>query len=152
MERENKNLHTTKPAADFAGTRKFDPEKLLSSQPNPLPPQQEVDPGPMGIAKVCRGRTVHVPTGQKIVIGSRPYELNGAILHRDVTTQAYRSAGPGEIVELPQTEIDRLTELGFLQPIDDQPAKGLKVKPVRPETGVKDDVRLRGVNSLTTAK
>ena len=56
------------------------------------------------------------------------------------------------LLELPQTEIDRLTELGFLQPIDDQPAKGLKVKPVRPETGVKDDVRLRGVNSLTTAK
>jgi predicted amino acid-binding ACT domain protein len=45
-------------------------------------------------------------------------------------------AGPGEIVEMPQAEIDRLMTLGVLVAIDDQSAKGKQVKSLRPKTGV----------------
>jgi hypothetical protein len=47
---------------------------------------------------------------------------------------------------LPQTEIDRLTVLGFLQSIDDErPTKSGTVKAaVNHLTGVKDDPRVNG--------
>jgi hypothetical protein len=77
--------------------------------------------------------------------------VNGAILYHDVTAAEYRSAQPGEVVELPEAEVERLTGLGFLTSIDGQLAKGMKVKPVRPQTGIDNDPRLKPVNNLTTA-
>jgi hypothetical protein len=124
MKRENKNLHTTKPAPDFANLKRIDPDRIHA--PPPLPPLQEQEPdlGPMGTAKVARGRTVHVPTGVKHVVGSRPYDAGGGtVVHRDITAVEFHSAGPGETVTLPVSEIERLTTLGFLQPIDDQPTR-----------------------------
>jgi hypothetical protein len=76
------------------------------------------------------------------VVGSRAVEVNGTTVYRDVTAEEYRSAQPGEVVELPQSEIARLMELGFVQPIDGNPAAGLKVKAVRPKTGIDDDPRI----------
>ena len=103
----------------------------------------------MGTAKVARGRCLHVPTGKKVVVGSRPFEVNGAIVYRDVTADETRSALPGDVVSMPQQEIDRLMALNFLIPIDDQPRKGMKVKPARPQTGIDNDPRVKGTNSLT---
>jgi hypothetical protein len=44
--------------------------------------------------------------------------VNGAIAFRDVTAQETRSAGPGEIVTLPQKEIDRLVALNLIAGAD----------------------------------
>jgi hypothetical protein len=98
----------------------------------------------MAKAKVMRGHTIHVPTGRQKIVGTRPYEKDGVILHRDVTAQENRMAVPGDIIELPVDEIERLTALGFVAPLDDAPAKGIKVKPARPEIGVHDDPRVKG--------
>ena len=38
--------------------------------------------------------------------------------------------------------VGRLMELGFVQPIDGNPAAGLKVKAVRQKTGIDDDPRI----------
>jgi hypothetical protein len=95
---------------------------------------------------------VHTP-GKKKIVGTRPYEVNGVIMYRDITAQEIHVAGPGEVVELPLTEITRLTELGFLTPIDDgQPAKAKPIRPTSP-TGIENDPRLTGkpMNSLSTA-
>jgi hypothetical protein len=132
--RTNKNTET-KPSQNFI-ERKFDMDKL---QPTPA---QDVDLGPLAKAKVAKGRSIHIPTGTKKIVGTRAAEVNGAILYRDVTAQETRSAGPGEIVELPINEIERLTELGFVTSIDGQLAKGMMVKPVRPQTGIDGDPRL----------
>jgi hypothetical protein len=148
--RANKNLNTAKPSPNFAATKKFDPDKLHPTLPN-LSHVIEQDPGPMGQAKVARGRTVHVPTGIRKVIGSKGYEVNGAVVYRDVTQEEFNVANPGDTVTLPQTEIDRLMELGFLQSIDDHPAKVSRPRAPRPDTGIKNDPRVGGMNSLTTS-
>jgi hypothetical protein len=104
-------------------------------------PAPEVDPGPMAKAKVAKGRCVHVPNGKKHIVGSEAYDVQGTIVHRDVTAEGYRSAGPGEVVELPEAEIERLTGLGFLVALDDKPVKRGNGKG-HPVTGVKDDPRV----------
>jgi len=119
-QRSNKNLRSSKPASNFAGTRKFDVDRLAPTRPDMLP-APEVDPGPMAKAKVAKGRCVHVPNGKKHIVGSEAYDVQGTIVHRDVTAEGYRSAGPGEVVELPEAEIERLTGLGFLVALDDKP-------------------------------
>jgi hypothetical protein len=105
-------------------------------------PAQEVDLGPLAKAKVAKGRSIHIPTGTKKIVGSKAYDLAGTTVFREVTAQDHHSAGPGEIVELPVKEIVRLTGLGFLVAIGDQPAKGMRVKPVRPQTGIDNDPRV----------
>jgi hypothetical protein len=113
-----------------------------ATKPTDMLPAQEDDPGPLARAKVAKGRTVHLPlpTGAKRIVGTRAAEVNGVIMYRDVTAVEYRSAQPGEIVELPEVEVQRLTALGFL--IDDKPAKrGNGKGVVDPLTGIVDDPR-----------
>lgn len=58
-------------------------------------------------ATVARGRTVHVPTGEKITIGK---DNDGKL----ITRMQHRAAGPGETVKLPADEVKRLRQHGFL--------------------------------------
>ena len=142
-QRANKNLSTAKPSPNFAAAKKFDPDKLHPTLPNMLPARDGVDPGPLKSAKVARGRTLHLddPNGKKRIVGSRPYEANGVTMYHDVTAVEFRVANPGEIVTLPQTEIDRLIGLGFLQSIDESVGPR-QARSVTPDTGVENDPRL----------
>jgi hypothetical protein len=57
---------------------------------------------------VARGRTVHVPTDQKVLAG---YERE---TNRPIERIVCERRGPGETVELPGSEVKRLRALGFL--------------------------------------
>jgi hypothetical protein len=96
----------------------------------------------MSSAKVAAGRSVHIPTGERRVVGSRPWQTaDGSILHIDVYAGEFRNAGPGEVVTLPQAEINRMISLGFLVPLGKQTI-GMAIKQGRPETGVDGDPRV----------
>lgn len=94
----------------------------------------------MGSAKVAGGRCIHIPTGKMLHRGYalQRIDTNGVVVgeNREVTMGEVRIAGPGEIVELPVSEITRFTELGFLVAIE--PAKK-----ARPETGIDNDPRVK---------
>jgi hypothetical protein len=90
-------------------------------------------------AVVAKGRSLHVPTGRQIVVGSRPVEINGVTVHRDVMSAEVRIHGPGATVTLPRSEVDRLVELGFCVPNEKRVKANGKGKPV---TGVANDPRL----------
>jgi hypothetical protein len=117
----------------------FDPATQSTA---PLP---EPDLGPTAKATVAKGRSVHVPTGNKVFVkyAQQRVDQNGIVVGADVpvTRQEIRTALPGEVVTLPLTEIERLTQLGFL--VDDKPARrGNGKVAVDPETGIKNDPRL----------
>jgi hypothetical protein len=92
-------------------------ETMAPTGPNPV-----VESGPLVKARVAHGKTVFaaVPNGEKVWVGSRPVEINGVIVNRDIFTSRQRAYGPGEEVELSQSEVDRLIELGFLVSLDSE--------------------------------
>jgi hypothetical protein len=120
-----------------ASLQRHDPDKVsdfLPLGPNPMPAD-----GPMVQAVVARGRCLHIPTGRTNIVGTRPVEVNGTTVYRDVAAQEVRIFQQGATVELPQSEVDRLTELGFLI-ADVKPVKANgKAKPA---TGIANDPRL----------
>ena len=71
---------------------------------------------------VARGRTVHVPTGQKKPVGTNPE--TGATVYGSVT----KEFGPGEEVTLAEHEIIELRDKGFLidpnRPLGETPSEG----------------------------
>jgi hypothetical protein len=118
------------------------PSNKITPATPPTAPSPEPDVGPTGRAVVAKGRSVHIALETKRIVGSRPIEINGTTIHRNVEAAEIRIAGPGETVELPEAEIERLRGLGFL--VDDQPAtrrgtngKGHSV------TGIDNDPRLK---------
>jgi hypothetical protein len=138
-QREKRNTNPkTSPVPNPSSLRRTDPDKPLSEfrqlGPNPLPEE-----GPLTKATVARGRCVHVPTGRQIRAGSRHFEIDGIPVYKDVMTQEVRIFNQGDTVELPESEIKRLTQLGFL--VDDKAVK--KTVKGKLVTGVKDDPRLK---------
>ena len=104
-------------------------------------PTPEPAPG-MARATVCKGRSVHLPLPTKKIVGSRPIEINGTTIHRNVEAAEIRIAGPGEEVTLPVDEVERLRGLGFLT--DDKPAKRGNGKAAAvSKTGIENDPRVR---------
>lgn len=131
----------SKTHTNFTDLKRHDPDKVFDVHPNMQPAQ--VDLGPLAKARVARGRSIHIPNGALRVVGTRAFEVNGTVVYKDVTAADYHSAQPGEVVELPETEIARLTSLGFLVALDDKAArKGNGKAPVNPDTGVANDTRL----------
>ena len=115
-ERRKGNLDTSRPASP-SGLRKHDPDKVLAPQPVPLLRSAPEAVGPMVKARVAKGRTLHLPdpSGKRVIVGTRAVEVDGHITHADVTQSALMTAGPGTEVELAESEVKRLRELGFLE-------------------------------------
>jgi hypothetical protein len=65
----------------------------------------------MARGTVARGRTVEVPTGVRLVVGT---DAGG----NPVYGQRSRPCGPGSEVELPADEMARLRVLGFIEDSD----------------------------------
>ena len=61
----------------------------------------------MATGIVASGHSVHINTGKV----QRGYDMT---LGQPVYRQEFRTAGPGEVVELPVSEIRRLQEIGIL--------------------------------------
>ena len=76
--------------------------KEVTLEPEPAVPQEET-----ATAIVASGRSVHINT-ERVQCG---YD---SVLGRPVFRQAFRTALPGEIVELPRSEIARLQAVGIL--------------------------------------
>src|ERR1700730_12438167 len=131
-QRSNKNLQTS------LMERKSDPEKLNEEQPTGALP----DPVNMAKTPVAKGRCLHLPIGDRHIVGTRPVEIDGTLIYKDVFAQEIRSAGPGEEVVLPVGEVERLRGLGYLVAIDDKPAKRGNGKG-HSVTGIENDPRLR---------
>jgi hypothetical protein len=68
----------------------------------------EVEPEETATAIVATGHSVHVSDGTRVACG---YD---ALLSRPVYRQGFRIALPGETVELPKSEIEKLMALGYL--------------------------------------
>jgi hypothetical protein len=129
----------TSPAATPSGLQRRDPDTIFAM--GPIAPPVEEETGPMGTARVARGRCLHVPSGKKVVVGSRPIEINGTTVYRDVCTQEIAMFNEGAEVQLPVKEIERLKSLGFLVD-DDKRLKALRAQP-KPDTGIHNDPRVR---------
>ncbi|RAS35865.1 hypothetical protein BX591_104195 [Paraburkholderia bryophila] len=80
--------------------------------PRNLPQANDVNPAEKLTAIVARGRTVFVGTS---ITKAWDHALNKEV---DVVKPA-DPRGPGETVELPATEVERLIRLGFLVSPDD---------------------------------
>lgn len=113
-------------------------------------PSPEVDQGPLGTARVAKGRCLHLPTGKQVYFKEavQRVDQNGVVVGQNVAVMRgeVRIAGPGETVELPQKEIERLRGLGFLEPIDDKPRLLSKAErtALMAATGIVDDPRVAG--------
>jgi hypothetical protein len=106
------------------------------------PTAQAAEPAP-GMARgvVAKGRSIDIGLPTKKIVGSRPIEKDGVVIYKNVEAAEQRKAEPGDVVELPEAEIERLRGLGFLAP---EPAKrgGNGKAAVNPVTGVPNDPRL----------
>ncbi len=141
MEREKRatgSRSKADPVSNPAGLKRIDPNRAFEHKL--AGPSALAENGPPTRAIVRRGRCLHVPVpgGRQVVIGSRPYEVDGVVVHRDITTSETKIFNQGEEVELPLSEVVRLTELGFLEPIEP------KAKPRPPvQTSIPNDPRVR---------
>jgi hypothetical protein len=135
--------HRSKSPLHATQAKRFDATRLHEATPaGPAPPPAT---GDMVKAKVAKGRSIDIP-----IPGAAPeffrYEK---ITGKEVTHGPIRCAGPGEVVELPASEVDRLRALGFLE----WPDKRFVTNEEAAMTGVTDDVRLKhGLSKPTVAQ
>jgi hypothetical protein len=107
----------------------------------PTAPSPEPAPG-MARGVVAKGRSIDIGLPTKKIVGSRPIEIGGVTVYKDVEAAEQRKAQPGDIVELPEAEIERLRGLGFLVAPDAPAKRGNGKAAVNPVTGVPNDPRL----------
>ena len=109
-------------AALPSGMKKISPDKIGEFQLRG--PEDDVGELVSGCV-VCRGRTVHIPTGKKVPIGSTPMPVtsaDGLRTFATVTTSATRAYGPGETLPpIPAADAARMRALGSVLPLDGIP-------------------------------
>ena len=96
--------------------RTKDPDMILNQAtphgPNPVAPKADE---PLVACRVCHGRSVHAKCeGEPIWVGAVRVERNGELVMRDIFTSPQRAYQAGETIELPESEVNRLVELGYV--------------------------------------
>jgi hypothetical protein len=139
----------TSPAPNLAGLKRIDPDMVLNTPPSQAIPNPDE---PLVRAVVARGRSVDVVIpGEKIVVGSRPYDVGGTVVFKDVTAAKVHRAREFEEVWLPESEVIAGRRDGFLMAEEDEPPPKKKASSEpksEPEpdptsiTGIKNDPRL----------
>jgi hypothetical protein len=97
-----------------AGALRVNPDSALFGDQKRVRPRaadhddkEQKPKGPLVKGTVARGHSVEVPEGPRFVRGS-----DGGV---PVYARRCKRLGPGSVIELPEDEINRLKELGFLE-------------------------------------